>query len=241
MAHTGTALGMLDSPECVDPSACIVWYRFRLLRRYLAYRPLESARVGRLLGLVGDGAPGHGPVHLLVDSAASLGFQWCLDGFCWNRPGLPLLPMVEGPYPHFKDSILGAWRDFNSADLCRRKGFQGGPLLDFRDPCSSLTLPMSGTETRHCFKGSFLVEFGMVFSLARCKGITFHVVCVVVQTGMVTCFGSVLTPLVAIRDSPEFHDTVKLEKAGWPGGLLWHGWLPALSGCDIGEGCGCCC
>ena len=25
--------------------------------------------------------PGHGPVHLLVESASSLGFQWCLDGF----------------------------------------------------------------------------------------------------------------------------------------------------------------
>ena len=56
LAHTGTVLGMLDGPECVDLSACIVWYRFRLLRRYLAYRPLESARIGGLLDLVGDGA-----------------------------------------------------------------------------------------------------------------------------------------------------------------------------------------
>ena len=68
----------------------------------------------------------------LVDSAASLGFQWCLGGFCWDRPGLTQLPMVEGPYQHFKDSILSARRDSNSADLCRRKGFRGGPLLDFR-------------------------------------------------------------------------------------------------------------
>ena len=82
--------------------------------------------------MVSGGAPGHGPVHLLVESAASLGFQWCLGWFCWVRPGLPQLPMVEGPYQHFKDSILGAVRDFNSADLCRRKGFRGGPLLDFR-------------------------------------------------------------------------------------------------------------
>ena len=102
LAHTGTVLGMLDGPECVDPSACIVWYRFRLLRRYLAYRPLESARIGRLLDLVSNGAPGHGPVHLLVDSAASLGFRWCPDGFCWSRPGLPRMPMVEGPYQHLK-------------------------------------------------------------------------------------------------------------------------------------------
>ena len=70
LAHTGTVLGMLDGPECGDPSACIVWYRFRMLRRYLAQRPLESARIGRLLDLVSNGAPGHGPLHLLVDSAA---------------------------------------------------------------------------------------------------------------------------------------------------------------------------
>ena len=46
LAHTGTVLGMLDGPEFVDPSACIIWYRFRLLRRYLAYRPVDRSTVG---------------------------------------------------------------------------------------------------------------------------------------------------------------------------------------------------
>ena len=132
LAHTGTVLGMLDDPEWVDPCACVVWFRFRMLRRYLAFRPSESARIDRLLDLVSNGAPGHGPLHLLVDSAAALGFRWCSGGFCWSRPGLPRLPMVDGPLQHFKEAILGAWRDLNSADLCRRKGFRGGPLLDFR-------------------------------------------------------------------------------------------------------------
>ena len=36
LAQTGAVLGMLDGPECIDPSGCIVWYRFRLLRPYLA-------------------------------------------------------------------------------------------------------------------------------------------------------------------------------------------------------------
>ena len=36
-------------------------------------------------------------------------------------------------------------------------------------------------------------------------------------------------PLVAIRESPEFHDVVSLDKSFWPRCLLWHGWLPALS------------
>ena len=141
LARTGTVFGMLDGPEYVDPVACIVWFRFRLMRRYLAYRPFETAWIGRLLELVSGGAPGHEPVHFLVESASSLGFQWCLGGFCWNRPGLPQLPMVEGPYQHFQDSILGALRDLNAADLCKRKGFRGARFWILEDPCSSLTLP----------------------------------------------------------------------------------------------------
>ena len=37
-------------------------------------------------------------------------------------------------------------------------------------------------------------------------------------------------PLVEIRENPEFHDLMRLDKAHWPGCLLWHGWLPMLSG-----------
>ena len=42
-------------------------------------------------------------------------------------------------------------------------------------------------------------------------------------------------PLVAILESPEFHDIGNLDKVGWPRCLLWHGWLPALSGVDDGD------
>ena len=42
-------------------------------------------------------------------------------------------------------------------------------------------------------------------------------------------------PLVAIRESPEFHGVVSLDKSFWPRCLLWHGWLPALSGSDFGS------
>ena len=102
-AHTGTVLGMLDGPDCVDPGTCIVWFRFRMMRRYLAYRPLETDRIARLLEMISNGAPGHGPLYLLVDSAAGLGFRW-------SRPGLPRLPTVDGPFQHFQEAILGACR-----------------------------------------------------------------------------------------------------------------------------------
>ena len=37
-------------------------------------------------------------------------------------------------------------------------------------------------------------------------------------------------PLVEIRENPEFHDLMRLDKTHWPRCLLWHGWLPMLSG-----------
>ena len=37
-------------------------------------------------------------------------------------------------------------------------------------------------------------------------------------------------PLVEIRENPEFHDLTREDKAHWPRCLLWHGWLPMLSG-----------
>ena len=76
LANVGADLSLLDGPTGCDPAFCVVWFRFRLLRRYLALWPAEVDRVYRLLGMVGDGCPGHGPIHLLLASAAEIGFQW---------------------------------------------------------------------------------------------------------------------------------------------------------------------
>ena len=37
-------------------------------------------------------------------------------------------------------------------------------------------------------------------------------------------------PLVEIREHPEFHGLMEMDKSDWLGCLLWHGWLPLLSG-----------
>ena len=51
---------------------------------------------------------------------------------------------------------------------------------------------------------------------------------------MVTCIGNVLfPPLVEIRENPDFHDLMRMDKAHWPRCLLWHGWLPMLSGVNV--------
>ena len=36
-------------------------------------------------------------------------------------------------------------------------------------------------------------------------------------------------PLVEVRENPEFHDLMRMDKGHWPRCLLWHGWLPTLS------------
>ena len=91
-ANVGTVLSLLDGPTGCDPAFCVVWFRFRLLRRYLALWPAEVGRVYCLLEMVGDGCPGHGPVHLLLASAAEIGFQW--DPHAWLGFGLVYLYLV---------------------------------------------------------------------------------------------------------------------------------------------------
>ena len=43
----GAVLSLLDGPSGCDPAFCVVWFRFRMLRRYLAYHPGEVFRVYR--------------------------------------------------------------------------------------------------------------------------------------------------------------------------------------------------
>ena len=71
----------MDVPTGCDPAFCVVWFRFRLLRKYLALWPTEVGGVYRLLEMVSEGSPGHGPIHLLSASAAencfSVGSSCC--------------------------------------------------------------------------------------------------------------------------------------------------------------------
>ena len=127
LAGVGVVLSLLDGPIGCDPAFCVVWFRFRLLRRYhLTLWPAEVGRVYRLLEMVSEGCPGHGPTHLLSASAAEIGFRRDPDALAGSRLGLPLLSNLAGPLQHFKAAILDAWRNKVAADSCGRKGFRGG-------------------------------------------------------------------------------------------------------------------
>ena len=93
----GVLLSLLDGPLGCDPAFCVVWFRFRMLRRFLAYRLGGGSRVYRLLESAAEGCPGHGLVHLLLQSAAVIGFRWDPEELAWDRPGLHLLSNLTGP------------------------------------------------------------------------------------------------------------------------------------------------
>ena len=160
----------------------------------LSSRPEEFPWLYQLLDLVRDGCPGHGPIHALVANAHRIGFSWDSLMTRCDRPGLPGLSNLAGPIQNFRSAILDAWRNKVAADLCARRGFRGGPLLDI-----SVRL--------------FLFVF--------CGG----------ADGDGHLFWECPYPLlVEIRENPEFHDLMRMDKSHWPRCLLWHGWLPLLSG-----------
>ena len=89
LANAPDILNLLDGLVGVDPAFHIVWSRFRMMRRYLAYCPDEEPRIFRMRDLISRGTQGHGPVHLLLISAAELGFAWHGAERGWVRVSLP--------------------------------------------------------------------------------------------------------------------------------------------------------
>ena len=236
LAHVGAVLSLLDGPVGCDPAFCVVWFRFRLMRRYLAYRPEEVSRVYRLLSAASEGCSGHGPVHLLLESAAEIGFSWCSQVFGWVRPGLPVLDMVAGPIQHFRSAILDAWRHRVSMDLCSRKGFRGGPFLDVSGTLQLLNSDHVRERDKALLRGVLVGGVWNGFLLGKVRNC--HVPCRF--CGGFDHDGHLFwdcpfPPLVEIRENPEFLELMEMDKSFWPRCLLWHGWLPMLSGVNRGS------
>ena len=49
-------------------------------------------------------------------------------------------------------------------------------------------------------------------------------------TSVIIFAGMVLPLLQHVRELPEFVTLVSLDRSKWPRCLLWHGWLPGVSG-----------
>ena len=109
--------------------------------------------------------------------------------------------------------------------------FVVGPIWMSMVLCSFLTLLMLEKEIRPCFAASWWVVSGMVFFLVGFGVRPFLVgFCGAPDNDGHLFWDCPFPPLVEVRENPEFHDLMRLDKGHWPRCLLWHGWLPMLSG-----------
>ena len=75
LANVGAVLGLLDGPQGCDPAYCVVWFRFRIARRYLGYRPSEVGWIYRLLDMVREGVLTMAPSICCLPVPLMLGFS----------------------------------------------------------------------------------------------------------------------------------------------------------------------
>ena len=100
------------------------------MRRHLAHWPDEVSCIFRMLDLIAHGADGHGPVHLLLTSAAEIGFAW--DGeerVGFGRP-LSLSECFRALYNISRALFYEAWLLKVSAQLANKKEFRGAQMRE---------------------------------------------------------------------------------------------------------------
>ena len=97
--------------------------------------------------------------------------------------------------------------------------------------CSSLTILMLGKRDKAFLRSVMVGGVWNGFLLSRVRGQPVPCRFCGSPDGDGHLFGEwPFPPLVEIRENPEFHDLMREDKAHWPRCLLWHGWLPMLSG-----------
>ena len=213
---------------------CVVWFWFRLLRRYLALWPMEVGRVYRLLEMVREGCPGHGPMVLSIFSLLVL-LRWVSDGILLIWVGLDLVYLCLAIWlALFSISrLLFLMLGITRLQLIFAAGrvFDVGLCWMSLAPCSSLILLLFEKEIRLCFVAPWLggVWNGLLLGRVRSPVVPCRF-CGAPDGDGHLFWECTLPPLVEIRENPEFHDLMRMDKEHWPRCLLWHGWLPVLSG-----------
>ena len=235
MTNTPALLSLLDAPWGSDPAFFIIWNRFRQLRRYLSYRPDDEARIFRLLDYASAGSPGHGPIHLLIQSADELGFFWDSEQAGWIRPGLPPLRMMTGPIQHFRSAIWQAWQHKVATDLCKRKGFRGGFGVDIYGSHQLLVSSHFRERDKMLLRAilSGGVWNGFLLSKVKKEDVPCRF-CGAPDNDGHLFWDCTFPPFVELRSQPEFLPLMSKDRTHWPRCLLWHGWLPGLSSRTLG-------
>ena len=138
---------------------------------------------------------------------------------------------MAGPLQHFKAALLDAWHNKAAGDLCGRKGFRGGPLLDIHGSLQLLNSSHVRERDKALLRSVMVggVWNGLLLGRVRGQADPYRF-CGALDNDGHLFWDCPLPPLVEIRESPEFHDLMRLGKEHWPRCLLWHGWLPMLCG-----------
>ena len=187
-----------------------------------------------MLDFISRGDQGHGPIHLLLISAAELGFAWDEDEKDWVRVSLPPLRMMTGPVQHFRSAILDAWRFQVFAGLSERKGFWGCEYADFQGSLQLLTSSHLRERNKMLSRAILCGDVWNGFLLGKAKKEDVPCRFCGKKDGDGHLFWEcTFHPLQHVRDLPEFAYLLSLDRSKWPRCLLWRGWLPGLNGVSV--------
>ena len=114
LASVGAVLGLLDGLHGCDPACCVVWFWFRVIRRYLAYRPSKVDGVYHLVDMVIEGCLGHGPFVCWLPMLLILAFGG--TRMCFVALALGCLPQVI--------LLVLLTQCLAASYLCARSGFR---------------------------------------------------------------------------------------------------------------------
>ena len=134
--------------------------------------------------------------------------------------------MMAGPVQHFQSAILDAWRSvFSPSYLSGRVFWVVSSLI-----LQLLTSSQLRERDKMLLRAILCGVFGTDSFKARPRRKTFLVDFVVTGMEMATYSGSVLFTAFSMLG---IFLSLLLNRSNWTRCLLWHGWLPGLSGlCD---------
>ena len=185
---------------------------------------VSLVRIFRMLDSIFREVQGHGPLHLLLSSAAKIGFVWNSEECGWTRPSQGSLHLLAGPWQVFKHSILRAGQKSFFADLCKRGRASGRGCWWFffvrsRGLFKALSsLPMIGKETEALLRATLAGRCLERFLLGRMRG----------EPVLCRLYGgtdgdghlfrectSPISPLVHLRENPEFSSLASTDESAW--------------------------
>ena len=187
----------------------------------VVYRIWASARMGQLDGWFKSWVP---------DSVFSAGGgRGSVEA--WYTSSLDIEEVLAGATDsHVHLFVADVVKSFDTVDRTR-KGVRGGPLLDIHGSLQLLNFSHVRERDKALLRTIMVGGVWNGFLLGRVRGQAVPCrFCGAPDSDGHLFWDCPFPPLVEIRENPEFHDIMRLDKAHWPRCLLWHGWLPMLSG-----------